>query len=136
MKIIMVKNILIILVSILFISCTKEKQKKLSGDYSYGTELYGTYKGTIPCADCNGIIVTLTLNKDHSFSKRMEYLPLNKENNFFEKGAFIVEDGKVVLSSKHDSRMYKIRKGCLEHLDNEGNRIKSSLNYMLNKDNS
>src|SRR5690606_42104014 len=43
----------------------------------------GTYKGTLPCADCIGIETTITLHEDLTYSLSRIYL--QKENGAFEE---------------------------------------------------
>ena len=45
----------------------------------------GTYTGTFPAADCPGINITLTLNKDKTFTLVSEYID-RKDATFTDKG--------------------------------------------------
>eukprot|EP01133_Synstelium_polycarpum_P010467 gene10467-12187_t len=47
----------------------------------------GTYKGTVPCADCPGIETIITLNKDQSYSMETKYLEKGKKVSV-ENGTF------------------------------------------------
>lgn len=37
----------------------------------------GTYRGTLPCADCPGVVTTITLRPDGSFARRSAYIDRN-----------------------------------------------------------
>lgn len=98
---------------------------------------YGVYKGTTPCADCEGIETTITLKKDGTFKRSLKYLGKD-ENQFFDEGNFEwnEEGSKVTLKGeKGMSQMYQVGENALFHLDNEGNRITGDLapNYRLEK---
>lgn len=97
----------------------------------------GTYKGTLPCADCEGIETTLTLNTDKTYTKQSIYL--GKEDATFEtKGTFSWnEDGSVITLSEEDSGtgMYKVGENQIWHLDRSGNQVTGDLaaHYILTK---
>ena len=77
---------------------------------SENSNFYGTYEGTLPAADCEGIKTTLTLNKDKTYILRSEYigegenlieLSLTSSN---EKSYYKILDGsKLMLSDKEGS---------------------------------
>ena len=61
----------------------------------------GTYQGTLPCADCEGIITTITLNPDGTFLSKEEYqkepnLILENKGNFTwdNSGSIVVLEGE------------------------------------------
>ncbi|SIO37622.1 copper resistance protein NlpE [Salinivibrio sp. ES.052] len=64
---------------------------KLSLDWN------GTYQGVVPCADCEGIDTTLTLNQDKTYSLTKAYL--GKEGEALkEEGTFTWDEtGSVVI---------------------------------------
>lgn len=98
---------------------------------------FGTYEGTLPCADCPGIKTTIVLNQDNTYSKTAEYI--GKENGLF------AEEGKIewhkngrditLLPTKGESEIYKVIEGCLVRMDREGNEITGDLasHYILKK---
>ena len=97
---------------------------------------YGVYKGVIPCADCEGIEIKITLKKDSTFSRVSKYL--GKEDNlFFEEGSFEWDStgSKIILLGEGKNQMYKIGENMLFHLDREGNQITGDLasNYIIHK---
>lgn len=98
---------------------------------------YGVYRGTTPCADCEGIETSITLKKDGTFKRSMKYLGKD-ENPFFDEGEFQwnEEGSKVTLMGEGERKqMYQVGENVLFHLDQEGNRITGELAdmYRLNK---
>lgn len=97
----------------------------------------GTYHGTLPCADCEGIHTMVELNKDETFKLTQEYL--NKNTKLEEKGKFSWSDngGTITLNTKDKGTVYsfKVGEGRLFMLDQEGNEITGSLadKYILEK---
>ena len=97
----------------------------------------GIYKGTIPCADCEGIQTELTLMEDGAFERRTTYLGKDGGTRS-EKGNFTWNDaGSVVTLTFEDgeTQQYQVGENMLFHLDREGNRITGDLadNYTLMK---
>lgn len=92
---------LILLVTLLFcvIACqTKKDDKKseskteiTSPDPAHNSQnsldWAGTYSGIIPCADCEGIKMTLVLNDDLTYLKTMDYLGTDVDV-YTERGSF------------------------------------------------
>lgn len=87
----------------------------------------GTYEGTLPCADCSGIHVILTLNTDGTFEKSEEYLEKGKP--FKETGTFTwtADGGSIILKEKDGESKYKVGEGMMMKLDLEGKEIKGEL---------
>lgn len=102
-----------------------------------GGNIYGTYEGTLPCADCEGIQTTLTLDADKSFKLEEAYLG-EDDSPFVTEGAWAVDNaGKITLEPSDDSdesRYYEVvSENELRMLDRTGNKIESELNYSLIK---
>ena len=55
---------------------------------------YGTYEGTLPCADCSGIRTTLKINSDTTYELRSEYLG-RKDGVFEESGIYSIKFSMV-----------------------------------------
>lgn len=94
----------------------------------------GTYKGTLPCADCEGITTTLSLYEDKTYHIVRKY-DQEEPGIFEEKGTFSWnETGNTIQLSK-DGSQYFVGENTLFHLDGEGNRITGELSdhYMLKK---
>lgn len=93
----------------------------------------GTYKGTIPAADCPGINVTLTLGNDGTFEEIYEYI---ERDTFSSKGTYTVKVNTLTtVSETNDTTYYKVEENRLRMLDREQNLIEGELadKYILNK---
>ena len=100
----------------------------------------GTYKGTLPCADCEGIKTTLTLRSDGRFTRFAKYLgkdrPPEKDEGTF---AWDAEGRKITLTARGaSSQMYQVGEDLLFYLDQDGSRITGDLadKYILRKSNT
>jgi uncharacterized lipoprotein NlpE involved in copper resistance len=97
----------------------------------------GRYKGTLPCADCEGIITELTLNLDKTYLLKISYLGKG-DNSVEEKGTFSWnETGNIITLAglKNRPNQYFVGENILIQLDMMGNRITGNLaeNYILRK---
>lgn len=95
----------------------------------------GTYKGTTPCADCEGIETELILNKDLTFVLKTKYLGKEKQNIFEEKGTFTWNALGSIISLKGMPNQYKVGENTLTQLDMEGKAVAGVLadRYVLKK---
>jgi copper homeostasis protein (lipoprotein) len=97
----------------------------------------GTYLGTVPCADCEGIRTTVTLRADGSFERELLYLG-KAETPKRDSGQFSWNDaGSVVTLALGDgsTQMYQVGENQLFHLDRAGKRIVGELadRYVLGR---
>ena len=97
----------------------------------------GVYAGVIPCADCDGINVRMTLNNDMSYQISYQYMGLSNEPFLFS-GNFTWDDsGNTVILDNNDlPSRYKVAENKLIQLDMTGNEITGELadNYILTKE--
>ncbi|MBP6344892.1 copper resistance protein NlpE [Neisseriaceae bacterium CLB008] len=100
----------------------------------------GTYEGTLPCADCEGIKTKLVLNDDGSYERTSEYLKEVKpgeETTFTDKGQFTWNQAGniVILDEAADKTQYFVAENRLEMRDQEGEAITGALaeHYILQK---
>lgn len=97
----------------------------------------GTYKGTVPCGDCEGIATALTLTQDGTYILHEEYLGTGSKP-FTEKGPFSWDAAGSVIALGDDTppRSYKVGEGRIWHLDVEGKVITGDLAdlYILTKE--
>lgn len=144
------RNILtFILVVTLFSSCTKtkkqeqkeekqERQKEVVDGHTSQISLDwpGTYQGVIPCADCPGIEMTVSLSEDHKIEIKSVYQ--SKETELIEDSEFEWLDDGSRIYSEIDGQKYffKIEENQIVYLDQEGNKVNSDLNYTLKKQTS
>ena len=98
----------------------------------------GTYKGVIPCADCEGIETIITLNKDLTYVVKTKYLGKGDGKVFEEKGSFVWDKsgGNIALNGgKGGPSQYKVGENQLIQLDMEGKIITGDLaeKYVLTR---
>ncbi|HRD54004.1 MAG TPA: copper resistance protein NlpE N-terminal domain-containing protein [Flavobacteriales bacterium] len=88
----------------------------------------GTYRGTLPCADCEGIDTRITLSGDGTYRHEAIYLGKSKEPIVTE-GAFAWESdgGRITLTGLEGMHRYRVGEEVLIMLDAEGNAIKGEL---------
>lgn len=85
----------------------------------------GTYSGTMPCADCEGIETVVNLNKDETYSMEMTYLGKNVKP-FAEKGTFKwSDDGKkiILINDESSETIFLVGENQITQLDGDGNII-------------
>ncbi|NQY01630.1 MAG: copper resistance protein NlpE N-terminal domain-containing protein [Flavobacteriaceae bacterium] len=96
----------------------------------------GTYTGVLPCADCEGIQVSLTLFKSGAYQKQTMYLGKEEQgtgtNGFFEWND---AGSAITIKEENNIRSYQVGENMLFHLDNEGKKIDGDLaeRYVLTK---
>lgn len=85
----------------------------------------GTYEGTIPCADCSGIEVLITLDYQGNYTKKMTYSGKEPDNVFSTKGTYKWdnEGRKITLSGENDPEIYQVGENRLIMLDKNGDKI-------------
>jgi uncharacterized lipoprotein NlpE involved in copper resistance len=98
----------------------------------------GTYKGVVPCADCEGIETTITIGQDSSYTLTTSYLGKKDAKPFEKKGKFIWDAyGSTILLSgiTNAPDKYKVGENVLIQLDMSGNTITGDLadKYRLQK---
>ena len=95
----------------------------------------GTYRGTIPAADCQGIEMTLTLQADGRFEQTWNYL--EREGIFTERGPYKIEGNLLTLRPDGDGvpLYYKVEENRLRKLDASRRPIEGELAsyYVLQK---
>lgn len=133
-----------------FVSCKTDVKKDENSFESPQTEVIdhhtsqnsldwaGTYKGTLPCADCPGIKTTIILFESGEFELEEEYL----ERSFTrqDKGTFEWNDSgnTIILQGENDKtpRAFKVGENQIIHLDSERKEITGNLAdaYILKKE--
>ncbi|TBX68770.1 META domain-containing protein [Flavobacterium silvisoli] len=85
----------------------------------------GVYKGILPCADCEGIETTISLNENSTYTIRTTYL--GKGNKIFEqKGTYSWnKSGNIIKfdNAEDGPNRYEVGKNILLQLDMSGKRI-------------
>ena len=59
------------------------------------TSYCGTYRGTLPAADCPGIKTVLTISSDSTYSLSSDYVG-KKDGQFVTSGVYHMRDGKLI----------------------------------------
>ncbi len=95
----------------------------------YALDYDGNYIGTIPCADCSGIKVKLTLNKDKTFVYDTTYLT-NTNEHFTDKGNYQIKGSILTLPLSPNPIKLFVGESALFYLNNQG---KPSKDYVLDK---
>lgn len=93
------------------------------------SQVVGTWQGTLPCADCEGIGYQLVLNPDGGYSEQLEYRGKSAEN-FTASGRWIVSTDSVVHLDKQEKeghQSFAFANGQLEVLDLEERSIATEL---------
>jgi len=98
----------------------------------------GTYAGIVPCADCEGIETTLTLNQDMTYTIITNYLGRNDALEETFNGIFRWDEtgSKVILEGvKYAPNQFKVGENRVWQLDMSGKIITGSLadHYILTK---
>lgn len=97
----------------------------------------GTYVGTLPCADCEGIATELSINYDGTYTYKTTYLGKETEINEIEGTFQWDETGSMITLSGLEGApsKYKVGENRIWHLDMDGNRIEGDLadKYILTK---
>lgn len=96
----------------------------------------GTYEGTTPAADCPGILTTLTLLADGTYTLHLSYL--EREAEFDERGTYKVA-GNILIATDKEGRnhYYQVREGAVAMLDADQQPINGELaeKYVLKQKN-
>ncbi len=104
---------------------------------STAIDVAGTYKGTLPCADCEGIATTLVLTDTRQYTLTTEYLGKKEAATVTKTGNWTWKTGNIVLLEgiTEAPNQYFVGEGRVFQLDMNGNRITGGLaeKYILTK---
>ncbi len=142
-----IKILLLVFSSVFIISCKNQVnivEKKnnsivIDTHTSKNTlDWQGTYKGVLPCADCDGIETSIILNDDNTFILTTRYLGRGDGKIFEQKGTFSWDNtgGIITFSGLIEKPyMYKVGENTLQQLDLHGQPISGKLAsmYILKK---
>ncbi len=110
-------------------------QKSVVAEATVDSDLYGTYTGTLPAADCPGIAITLTLLADGSYTLRSEYL--ERDLTYNEQGRFAIEGERLTLhpDEGQPTACYRIEENSLRLLGSDGRPVTGALadHYVLTR---
>ncbi len=128
------KFVIMLALALAFVAGCKNRNQTAAADVENSLDYAGVYLGTIPCADCAGIRLTISIDHDGNFIRTMKYLTDGDDNmEFTDRGASEVDKNQTVLTLGEDK--YRIGPGTLTVLDPEGNFIEGILTelYVLKK---
>ncbi|AIQ00062.1 copper resistance protein NlpE [Ornithobacterium rhinotracheale] len=144
-----IKKLSLVAVAVLALSaCNNKSQKKQVTEKPTTTETQkeetatnwkGVYTGTLPCADCEGIKTTLTLNNDNTFTLQSVYMGKNNQP-FVENGKYIWDEANSEISINIEGEApvkYKLENNTLTQLNADGQKNTEELAsmYVLTKEN-
>lgn len=118
--------------TVIFSACQSSNQKNLETK-----DIQGVYVGTLPCADCGGIVTALKLNADTTYL--LQTLYKDKDDKVFEtSGSYSIDakKGEISLDGITNSpSKYLYENNSLTQLDMNGKKVTGNLapNYILNK---
>lgn len=89
----------------------------------------GTYKGTLPCADCSGIETTITIDRNGNFTRTMKYLGKGDGNEFKDSGKYKWDSTGTIIEfqDETDPDKYLVGENRLIALDRDGNVVAGEL---------
>ncbi len=88
----MVRTLLFLAVVLIFSACSSDN----ATDGNLPDPLLGTWYGTLPCADCEGIRYEITFSEGNKFIDGMQYLG-RSSNVVNASGGYSISDGVVEL---------------------------------------
>jgi len=146
------KNTIIAIVVIVLASCQTQKtassdkanegMKKTDAAHTSQNALDwdGTYRGFLPCDDCEAVQTTVSLKKDLTFTIKTKYL--GKSDSVYQTAGKFSWNEKgntvtLILPDKSQTTQYLVGENLLTQLDKQGNKITgdNASRYVLSKSN-
>jgi len=90
----------------------------------------GEYQGVLPCADCEGINITVVLNHEGTFYVKNEYLKNDNNKTLESNGLFSWDKTGFIITlegGEEFRKSYKVVEGALIYLDENGEQITGDL---------
>lgn len=116
-------------------STSNDRERQLQDSLSMSTEhtsqtaldWAGIYQDTLPCADCPGILTTVKLYEDETYSYVAEYI--DRKTVVLDTGKFMwYNNGSVVhLKGTDIDTRYKVGENVLFQADSSGNVMESEI---------
>ncbi len=133
-------SLLLCIVCISAVGCKKSNTqgKTATADNSENAiDWAGIYSGVVPCADCEGIQTTVTLNQDLTYTLYQKYLGKG-DSTYTQSGSFVWNKAgnEITLSGISDAASkFRVGENQLIQLDMDGNLITGVLadSYILPK---
>lgn len=127
-------------VSLILWSCGSQKVLQQT-DHNAKTSLDydGIYRGTLPCADCEGIKTTVHLMRDGKYKLIQDYLGQKDATPFVTEGDFTWDSlgNQVSLKDGDQNLRFQVGENTLTQLGQDGRKATGALAklYILTKDN-
>lgn len=100
-------------------------------------DYWGVYQGTVPCADCAGIEMTLVIHENDTYERFLKYLGKGDSEMIEQRGSFEWNEAgsAITLEERHGSTKYRVGETALLQLNTEGEVITGDLadKYVLEK---
>ncbi len=124
-------------------ACHSSKKSSSTPDSAHNSknalDYYGVYTGTLPCADCSGMLTSIALNKDETYEMRTRYEGKSTEI-MASRGTYQwnAQGSTITLKeegSNQPADQYKVGENTLTKLDLSGKPITGNLasQYVLQK---
>lgn len=146
-------SLLITLFAFTLISCTNKSEKQIDSDRADAIaeesvidantaqetlDWPGVYKGTLPCADCDGIETSINLKEDYTYVATYTYIGKPSQKNTFSYEGTFTFDGlgsTITLESATQTSQYRVGEKELILLDVMGDLNVGELNqeFILKK---
>ena len=137
------KKIILLFLLLSMVSCQKQTvtDKKVTVDAAAlnaktSIDYVGTYKGILPCADCEGLETEIAINENSTFSIKTKYQGKG-DKVFMQKGNFTwnKKGNTITLVGVNGSNQYFVGKSTLTQLDVYGKKSTGSFadDYILTK---
>lgn len=100
------------------------EEKMMDGHTSINSlDWQGSYEGTLPCSDCDGIFTELTLNNNETFVLHQTKIIGDKKDKSTKKGLYQWDEtgSNISMEIEGKTRMYKVGENRLILLDENGN---------------
>jgi len=109
-----------------FVAC--KNKKDIADNGQNALNWVGQYQGDLPCADCPGILTSLELKEDGSYTLRYRYQD-RSDSVYTERGRIRwgKNDQQITLEGKEKPNKYRLEDGALRQLDLKGNIIEGEL---------
>lgn len=122
----------IALLALTVLSCASQAKSDTNTDghtSANSLDVYGTYRGILPCADCEGIKTTIYLNTDDTFKTVMQYIGRDGTYETTGKMAWDEKGGSILLTDQDGkpAGRYQVGENTLTQLDLKGNKITGPL---------
>ena len=122
-------SVMIVAAALGAVGCTEQKKESAQDVKSksqviekQANTIFGTYKGTFPCADCGGKDMDLTINEDGTYCLKYQYQDKD-ERLVEENGTYSILDDILVVTvtpSSGEKTYYKYVHGNLVLSDSIG----------------